>query len=116
MESHYLDESLNVRKRLESLRTWQTEWYRVDRVLEEQLMQFNGNKLPELQKATHIANLRRRMEMMLAQTPLTIPEDVLRRLGVQRIREQFAHSLPLRPSGSGSLAQLIHLSHDEGVS
>lgn len=85
-----LDESLDVRKRLTQLAGWQTEWRRIDRLLEEQVSQLDGNKLLELQQASHIANVRRRMEMTLVKIPLSIPEQVLRNLGVRRIRELFA--------------------------
>ncbi len=85
-----LDESLDVRLRLTQLQEWQTEWYRIDRHLEEQVSRLDGNKLMELQQASHIANVRRRMEMTLVKTPLSIPEQVLLSLGVHRIREFFA--------------------------
>lgn len=84
------DASLDVRVRLAQHRVWQTEWYRIDRHLEEQVSQLDGNKLAELQQASHIANVRRRMEMTLVKTPLSIPEECLRNLGVRRIRELFA--------------------------
>ena len=90
MTSAPLDESLDVRKRLTQLQEWQTEWYRIDRVLEEQVSRLDGNKLMELQQASHIANVRRRMEMTLVKKPLSIPERVLLSLGVRRIREIFA--------------------------
>jgi len=90
MTTTSLDESLDVRKRLTQLRAWQTEWYRIDRLLEEQVSHLDGNKLLELQQASHIANVRRRMEMTLVKTPLSIPESVLRSLGVRHIRELFA--------------------------
>jgi hypothetical protein len=85
-----LDESLDVRKRLTQLAVWQTEWHHIDRLLEEQVSRLDGNKLLELQQASHIANVRRRMEMTLVKTPLSIPEKVLLSLGVRRIRELFA--------------------------
>src|SRR5712691_6111213 len=85
-----LDTSLDVRKRLTQLRAWQTEWYQIDRSLEEQLAQFDDTKLHELQQSSHVSNLRRRMEMTLIKEPLTIPESVLKNLGVRGIREQFA--------------------------
>jgi hypothetical protein len=90
MTTELLDESLEVRKRLEHLRAWQVEWSRIDRLLEEHVLQLDENKPLEVQQANHIATLRRRMEMTLAQTPLSIPEDVIRRLGVRLIREQLA--------------------------
>jgi hypothetical protein len=90
MTTELLDESLDVRKRLAHLRDWQAEWSRIDRLLEEQVLQLDGNKPLEMQQANHIATLRRRMEMTLAQTPLSIPEDILRRFGVRLIREQLA--------------------------
>ena len=90
MTSAPLDESLDVSLRLTQLQEWQTEWYRVDRHLEEQVSLLDGNKLMELQQASHIANVRRRMEMTLVKTPLSIPERVLLNLGVHRIREIFA--------------------------
>src|SRR5713226_9452695 len=90
MTTSALDESLDVRKRLTQLAGWQTEWYRLDRQLEEQVSRLDGNKLLELQQASHIANVRRRMEMTLVKTPLSIPESVLRTLGVHRIRELLA--------------------------
>ncbi len=85
-----LDHSLDVRKRLAQLRSWQTEWYQIDRTLEEELKQFDETKLLELQQSSHVSNRRRRMEMMLIKEPLTIPESVLKNLGVRGIREQFA--------------------------
>jgi len=90
MTSAPLDESLDVSLRLAQLARWQAEWYRIDRLLEEQVSRLDGNKLLELQQASHIANVRRRMEMTLVKTPLSIPEQVLLRLGVRRIREVFA--------------------------
>jgi hypothetical protein len=85
------DPSVDVRRRLTDLHTWQSEWRRIDRTLEEQLMGLDGTKLVELQQAAHLSNLRRRMGMTLAKTPLTVPESVLKRLGVRVVREQFAH-------------------------
>ncbi len=90
MISGPLDSALDVSLRLTQLQQWQTEWYGIDRYLEEQVSRLDGNKLMELQQASHIANLRRRMEMTLVKTPLSIPEQVLLRLGVRRIRELFA--------------------------
>ena len=90
MTTILLDTSLDVSRRLAQLHTWQTEWYRIDRLLEEQVLQLDGNKLLELQQASHIANVRRRMEMTLVKTPLTIPEHVLKQFGVRLIRQQFA--------------------------
>jgi hypothetical protein len=83
-----LDESLDVGKRLADLRMWQTEWQRIDLQLEEQLILLDGNNLLELQQSVHIANLRRRMEMTLVKQPLSIPESVLKHLGVRAIREE----------------------------
>jgi hypothetical protein len=85
-----LDESLDVRLRLTQLAQWQREWQRIDRHLEDQMSQLDGNKLPQLQQANHIANVRRRMAMTLVKTPLSVPESVLLRLGVRRIRELMA--------------------------
>jgi TniB protein len=85
-----LDMSLDVPKRLTQLALWQKEWYHIDRHLEEQVGQLDGNKLLELQQASHITNVRRRMEMTLVKTPLSLPETVLRDLGVRRIRELLA--------------------------
>ncbi len=90
MTTSSLDESLDVRKRLTQLAVWQTEWHHIDCLLEEQVSRLDGNKLLDLQQASHIANVRRRMEMTLVKTPLSIPEKVLLSLGVRRIRELFA--------------------------
>jgi Bacterial TniB protein len=90
MTSTPLDESLDVNLRLSRLAEWQSEWQRLDRHLAEQVSLLDGNKLPELQQASHIANVRRRMEMTLVKTPLSIPENVLKSLGVRRIRELLA--------------------------
>jgi Bacterial TniB protein len=90
MAAEALHEALDVRKRLTQLRTWQREWYRIDHLLEEQVSQLDGNNLLQLQQSSHIANVRRRMEMTLVKTPLSIPEDVLKSLGVRRIRDLFA--------------------------
>ncbi len=85
-----LDESLDVSHRLADLRTWQAEWQRIDRLLEEQLTGMSGNNLLELQQSAHISNARRRMEMTLVKQPLNIPKSVLKNLGVRAIRDQFA--------------------------
>ena len=84
------DPSIDVRRHLTELRTWQSEWQCIDRALEEQLMGLDGTKLVELQQAAHLSNLRRRMSMRLSKTPLTVPESVLKKLGVRLVREQFA--------------------------
>jgi hypothetical protein len=85
-----LDPSLDVTRRLADLRTWQAEWQRLDHMLEEQLIPLSGNHLLELQQAVHISNMRRRMAMTLVKQPLSIPESVLKDLGVRQIRELFA--------------------------
>jgi len=85
-----LDPSLDVSRRLTDLRRWQADWQQIDRQLEEQLLQLDGNNLLELQQAVHISNLRRRMAMMLVRQPLSIPEGVLKNLGVEAIRDLFA--------------------------
>jgi Bacterial TniB protein len=85
-----LDPSLDVSRRLTHLRRWQAEWQQVDRELEEQLLQLDGNNLLELQQAVHISNLRRRMAMMLVRQPLSIPEGVLKNLGVEGVRSLLA--------------------------
>lgn len=85
-----LDPSLDVSRRLANLRTWQAEWQHIDRQLEEQVSHLDGNNLLELQQSVHIANVRRRMEMTLVKQPLSIPESVLKHLGVRAIRDQFA--------------------------
>ena len=84
------DESLDVSRRLANLRMWQAEWQHIDRQLEEQLIPIEGNNLVELQRGIHIANVQRRMAMTLVKDPLSIPESVLKHLGVRTIREQFA--------------------------
>src|SRR5258706_13675055 len=85
-----IDESLDVSRRLANLRTWQAEWQRIDHQLEEQLIPLRGNNLLELQQSVHISNMRRRMEMTLVKQPLSIPESVIRHLGVRALRDQFA--------------------------
>ena len=90
MTTALLDPSLDVNRRLADLRMWQTEWQCIDRQLEEQLILLDGNNLLELQQSVHISNVRRRMAMTLVKQPLSIPESVLKHLGVRMIREQFA--------------------------
>ncbi len=85
-----LDPELSVSRRLADLRRWQADWQQIDRQLEEQLLQLDGNNLLQLQQAVHISNLRRRMEMMLVRQPLSIPQGVLKNLGVEVVRSQFA--------------------------
>src|SRR5215472_4848229 len=84
------DPSLDVSYRLALLRTWQAEWQRIDHELEEQVSLLDGNNLLQLQQSVHISNVRRRMAMTLVKQPLSIPESVIRHLGVHAIREQFA--------------------------
>ena len=84
------DASLDVGKRLANLRMWQGEWQHIDHQLEEQLIPIEGLTLLELQQGVHIANVQRRMAMTLVKEPLSIPENVLKQLGVRAIRDQFA--------------------------
>jgi hypothetical protein len=42
------DVSLDIGRRLANLRTWQAEWQRIDRELEEQLIQLGGNTLTSI--------------------------------------------------------------------
>lgn len=90
MTTTRLDPSLDVSRRLADLRTWQAEWQRIDRELEEQLVPLSGNNLLELQQAVHISIVRRRMAMTLVKEPLSIAESVLKHLGVRMIRDLFA--------------------------
>jgi Bacterial TniB protein len=85
-----LDASLDVRQHLAQLRAWQAEWYRLDSLLDAQIMQLDGNKPLQLQQSNQISNVRRRMEMTLVKQPISIPEDVLKRLGYRAIRELLA--------------------------
>ena len=85
-----LDPSLDVSRRLADLRTWQAQWQHIDRQLEEQVSHLDGNNFLQLQQSVHISNVRRRMEMTLVKQPLSIPESVLKHLGVRAIRELFA--------------------------
>jgi hypothetical protein len=84
------DSSLDVSLRLANLRIWQRDFQHIDRKLEEQLHQLDGNNLLQLQQAVHISNLRRRMEMTLVRQPLSIPENVLKNLGVEAVRSLLA--------------------------
>ncbi len=90
MTTPLLDPSLDVNRRLANLRMWQAEWQHIDRQLEEQVSHLDGNNLLQLQQSVHISNVRRRMAMTLVKEPLSIPERVLKHLGVRAIRDQFA--------------------------
>ena len=85
-----LDPSLDVSYRLANLKTWQGEWQHIDRQLEEQVSYLDGNNFLQLQQSVHISNVRRRMAMTLVKQPLSIPESVLKRLGVRAIHDLFA--------------------------
>ena len=85
-----LDPSLDVSHRLADLRTWQGEWQHIDRQLEEQVSRLDGNNFLQLQQSVHLSNVRRRMAMTLVKEPLSLPESVLKRLGVPVICDLFA--------------------------
>ena len=91
-----LDPSLDVSHRLIDLRTWQAEWQRIDRELEEQVSHLDGNNLLQLQQSVHISNVRRRMAMTLVKEPLSIPESMLKHLGVRAIRDLLARQFASR--------------------
>ncbi len=92
-----LHPSLDVSRRLANLRTWQAEWQRIDRQLEEQVSRLDGNNLLQLQQSVHISNVRRRMAMILVKEPLSIPESVLKSLGVHAIRDLLAQQFTSFP-------------------
>lgn len=96
MATTRLDPSLDVSRRLANLRMGQAEWQRIDRELEEQLLPLSGTHLTSLQQAVHISNVRRRMAMTLVKEPLSIPESILKDLGVRQIRELFAQQFASR--------------------
>jgi Bacterial TniB protein len=96
MTTTSLDPSLDVNLRLANLRMWQAEWQHVDRQLEEQVSLLDGNNVLELQQSVQISNTRRRMAMTLVQQPLSIPERVLKHLGVRAIRDLFAQQFASR--------------------
>jgi Bacterial TniB protein len=91
-----LDPSLNVSRHLTNLRMWQAEWQDIDRQLEEQVSHLDGNNIMELQKSVQISNMRRRMTMTLVKQPLSIPEPLLKHLGVRVIRDLFAQQFASR--------------------
>src|SRR5436190_14870154 len=84
-----LDPSLDVNRRLAHLQTWQAAWQRIDHQLEDQVSHLDGTNLLQLQQSVHISNVRRRMAMTLVKHPLSIPEHLLKHLGVRAVREQF---------------------------
>src|SRR6266480_4387501 len=96
MTTTSLDPSLDVNLHLANLRMWQAEWQHIDRQLEEQVSLLDGNNVLELQQAVQISNVRRRMAMTLVQQPLSIPERVLKNLGVRAIRDRFAQQFASR--------------------
>lgn len=91
-----LDPSLDVRLRLANLRAWQKEWQEIDRQLEELVGPLDANNAIELQQATQISTMRRRMAMTLVKQPLSIPEFVLKQLGVRAVRSVFAQQFAER--------------------
>jgi len=108
-----LDESLDVHKRLTHLRAWQTEWYRIDQHLEEQVSRLDGNKLAELQQASHIANVRRRMEMTRVENAsLDPPKRACEHGSAFHPRSVCTTVCEPDQRGTAPVAQLVYFPHD----
>ena len=88
------DTRLDVRRRLEQLARWKSEWEQEDARLLQRVCQLNPNKLRDRQRGMQIASLRRRLSLKLVQQPFEISADTVRQVGYDGLRqsliEQFA--------------------------
>ena len=84
------DPSLDVRRRLTDLHRGKVNGSTLTVRSKSNSWGWTAPNCWSCSRRSHLSNLRRRMEMTLVKTPLTVPESVLKRLGVREVREQFA--------------------------
>lgn len=82
--------TLDVRRRLEQLRTWKQEWEIEDTRLVQRLRQLNPRDRIDMQRGVQIACERRRERFRLVQLPIEISEQLVSELGYETLRQHFA--------------------------
>jgi len=82
--------ALDVRQRLQELRTWQAEWQHDEALLRERLDQLNETSPVYAQQAMQIASLRRRLSMQLVRSPIDISPEVIQQTGYGQLRANLA--------------------------
>lgn len=92
MDEHpiaFLNETIDIRTRLQELRMWQEEWKLADDLLAERIRALDPKKYLDVQKGSQIAILRRRLRMQLVKKPLEIKPEIIRRVGYQELRQHL---------------------------
>jgi hypothetical protein len=84
-----IDEQLDVRSRLEQLRAWEQLWTHEDYLLEQRVMQLDGNNPLDVQKGAQIAGLRKRLQLNLVKEPIEINPSLVEQASYPVLRRNL---------------------------
>ena len=85
-----MNAALDVRQRLQELRTWQAEWQHDEALLGKRLDQLDETSPFYAQQAMQIASLRRRLSMDWSRSPIDISPKVIQQTGYGQLRVNLA--------------------------
>jgi hypothetical protein len=80
---------LNVRERLNALKTWEEEWRQENTYLSQLVEQCDLNKPLERQRSLQIQHLQRRLTLQLVREPLRISSEALKQEGYANLHNRF---------------------------
>ncbi len=85
-----LNLDLNVAQRLSDLRTWGANWEREDHRLQQQIANLDPKQRSDVLLGSQIGSLRREMSLQLAQQPLRLDPEEVKRIGFTKLRQYLA--------------------------
>lgn len=83
------DDGFDVKKRLDQLRTWQSDWERADLFLAQRLSRLDTEKEDDLQRGIQIGSIRKRLRLHLVRQPLEVSPVAIRKMGYSGLRNHL---------------------------
>jgi hypothetical protein len=81
-----VDGQIDVRKRLDELQIWRSEWEQEDQRLRERIRGLDPRNTVDVQLGAQLAMVRRRLRMQLVKEPLSITPEIVRQMGYGVLR------------------------------
>ena len=85
-----LNLDLNVAQRLSDLRTWRTKWESEDGRLQQQVANLDPKRRSDVLLGSQIGSLRRELVLQLAQQPIRLDPEEVKRIGFPKLRQHLA--------------------------
>lgn len=86
VEYAQVDGQIDVRKRLDELQVWRSEWEQEDQRLRERIRGLDPRNTVDVQLGAQLATVRRRLRMQLVKEPLSIAPEIVRQMGYAALR------------------------------